>query len=185
MKTACKSRNGKNTGQGGGRVLSLDALRGLAVMFMIGQHLVYWVGAELSTSFTLRIFGALGGLAAPLFVTLSGLGSSLLSGRHENPDRLLLGRGLLVMGFGYLLNLLTPHWFSMQSWYVLHLIAFGLLTAPLLRRAPNGLLFALVFITIAATVGVQDYLNTPLRLSNARMAETVLPGGVLRLALAE
>jgi len=185
MKTACKSRNGKNTGQGGGRVLSLDALRGLAVMFMIGQHLVYWVGAELSTSFTLRIFGALGGLAAPLFVTLSGLGSALLSGRHENPDRLLLGRGLLVMGFGYLLNLLTPHWFSMQSWYVLHLIAFGLLTAPLLRRAPNGLLFALVFITIAATVGVQDYLNTPLRLSNARMAETVLPGGVLRLALAE
>lgn len=165
--------------------MSLDALRGLAVVFMIGQHLVYWVGAELSASLTLQVFGALGGLAAPLFVTLSGLGSALLGGRHENPDRLLLGRGLLVMGFGYLLNFLTPHWFSMQSWYVLHLIGFGLLTAPLLRRAPNGFLLALVFIVIAATIGVQDYLNTPLRLSNARMAETALPGGMLRLALAE
>ena len=154
-------------------------------MFMIGQHIVYWTGAELSTSLTLGVFGALGGLAAPLFVMLAGLGSALLGDRYKHPDRLFLIRGLLVMGFGCLLNFLTPHWFSMQSWYVLHLIGFGLLTAPLLRRAPNGLLFALIFIVLAATAGLQDYLNTPLRLSNARMAETTLPGGMLRLALAE
>lgn len=185
MRAARESTNRKGRGRRVGRLLSLDALRGLAVVFMIGQHLVYWLGAELSTSLTLRAFGALGGLAAPLFVTLSGLGAALLGGRHENPDRLLLARGLMVMGFAYLLNFLTPHWFSMQSWYVLHLIGFGLLTAPLLRRAPNGFLFALVFIVIAATAGLQNYLDTPLRLSNARMAETDLPGGLLRLAAAE
>jgi uncharacterized membrane protein len=163
----------------------IDALRGLAVLLMITQHVAYWFGV-LGAKRVILVTGALGGLAAPIFVTLSGVGLAFTIHRHaEQCDRLLILRGALLVGFGYLMNLLTPSWFSPLSWYVLHLIGTAMILAPLLRRASDPWMLVLIGLCLIATVGVQNLLDTPPRLFNEDMAAPQKPGGVLRFALAE
>lgn len=129
----------------------------------------------------------LGGLAAPTFITLAGVGTSLLIRTRGGAsiDLTLVRRGLALLGFGYLLNFLTPSWFSAGSWFVLHMMGLAIATAPLWRRLPTALLLALEVVILAATVLVQHLLHTPLLLDNPRMRDLDLPGGALRLALAE
>jgi len=163
----------------------IDALRGLAVLLMVAQHVAYWFGV-LGARQVILVTGALGGLAAPIFVTLSGVGVAFSIQRHpENCDRQLILRGMLLVGFGCLMNLLAPSWFTPLSWYVLHLIGTAMILAPLLRRAPDLWVLVLIVLCLSATVGVQNWLDTPLRLFNEDMAAPRKPGGVLRFALAE
>ncbi len=178
------------------RLLGLDALRGIAVLLMIEQHLGVWLwtgpgpGETLENYPGLLAFNALGGGAAPAFVTLAGIGSSLLVSKRESPDRSLFLRGLVVMGFGYLLSFLTPSWFDLRcSWFVLHLMGLGMLTTPLWRRLPTSALLGLAFAVLAATGFVQAWLDTPLHLTNDYMAGRAPSSPqqytALRLALAE
>lgn len=37
--------------------------------------------------------------------------------RHPDCDKISMIRGLLLMGLGFVLNLLTPHWFSPHSFF--------------------------------------------------------------------
>jgi uncharacterized membrane protein len=92
---------------------------------------------------------------------------------------------LIVMGFGYVMNLLTPSWFSWGSFFALHLIGFGMLLAPLWRRLGVRGVLAVMLCVIAVTPLVQAWLDTPLRLANPRMRDLSHPGGPFRLALAE
>jgi uncharacterized membrane protein len=174
------------------RLLSLDALRGLAVLLMIEQHLGVWLwhgprpGAGLEDYWPLVALNALGGGAAPLFVTLAGVGSALFSARSCGPvDRTIATRGLVLMGFGLALNLVTPSWFSWGSWFVLHMMGFAMVLAPLWRRLPTSALLGVLAAVLVGTALVQSALDTPEVLRNARMRDTSLPGGALRLALAE
>lgn len=176
------------------RLLSLDALRGVAVVLMMEQHLGVWLwqvedprlGALAQAPGYMALNG-LGGLAAPTFITLAGAGTSLLVASRPNlpVDGILLRRGLALLGFGYLLNLLTPSWFSPGSWFVLHLMGFAIATAPLWRRLGNAALLAAEAVLLVATVAVQHWLQTPALLDNTRMRDLDLPGGALRLAFAE
>jgi uncharacterized membrane protein len=183
-----------------GRLLGLDALRGLAVFLMMEQHMGVWLyrpprGASMLSKPILVGFNALGGMAAPLFVTLAGVGSSLLIHKHLKTaprpprgaplDATLVLRGLALMLFGALLNLLTPSWFSPGSWFVLHMMGAAIASAPLWRRLPNAALLGLAAATLLATVAIQNWLGTPVLLLNQRMADTGMPGGPLRLALVE
>ncbi|MCA9661078.1 MAG: DUF418 domain-containing transporter [Myxococcales bacterium] len=176
----------------GARLLSLDALRGLAVFLMMEQHMGVWLyhrapGTALPTH--LVAFNALGGAAAPLFITLAGVGTSLSLRRPGRGDLLLLRRGLVLLGFGYLLNLLTPSWFTLRSWFVLHMMGVAIMTAPLWRRMSSRALLATAALVIAATAPLQHWLGTPRMLSNDRMALKppfeALAGGHLRVAFAE
>jgi uncharacterized membrane protein len=175
------------------RLGGIDTLRGLAVLLMIEQHLGVWLwhirGSlhAITTEHPLMLgFNALGGLAAPLFITLAGVGAVFLCNRHgESRDRTLILRGTILLAMGYGLNLLTPGWFSWGSWYVLHLIGAGLLLSPLLLRLPTAALLGCSAATLLATVLIQNGLDTPLQLSNSRMRDLSLAGGPLRLALAE
>ncbi|MFZ1983026.1 MAG: DUF418 domain-containing transporter, partial [Desulfatitalea sp.] len=169
------------------RWTSIDALRGLAVLLMITQHVAYWVCFPSGANWVVQATGALGGLAAPIFVTLSGWGVAFTSQRNAAAgcDRLLIIRGLVIMGYGFLMNLLTPDWFAPASWYVLHLLGLALILAPLLRRVSNPWLLVLIVLGLVATVIVQNMLETPFRLYNEDMAAPKKPGGVLRFALAE
>ncbi len=174
------------------RRFALDALRGIAVFLMIEQHVGIWVwrGADPGKHVTdypvLMGFNALGGMAAPLFVTLAGIGSALfVAAGRPKCDSTMLRRGLVLMLFGVVLNLLSPSWFSIGSWFVLHMMGFAMALTPVWRRIPNqGLLLGAVFVLVA-TVLVRDWLQTPLPLDNPRMRDMSLGGGPLRLALAE
>ncbi|MGB1276993.1 MAG: DUF418 domain-containing transporter, partial [Nannocystaceae bacterium] len=131
-------------------------------------------------------FNALGGGAAPLFVTLAGAGTSLfVHKRAQGADRTLVQRGLVLMLFGLLLNYLTPSWFSLGSWFVLHMMGFAMATAPLWRRLSTRWLLALSLAVIFATVFWQQAFATPVVSSNAFMSSTTRPGGALRLMAAE
>jgi uncharacterized membrane protein len=167
------------------RLAYIDALRGLAVLFMIAQHVSLWVCAQPHTSVAMMIFGALGGLAAPIFITLSGAGAAFLPTRSKRPDLLLTARGGMIIGFGYILNLLAPHWFSTGSWYVLHLIGTALVMAPLLRRLHDTGLIMLLFGALVVAGILQNHLDTPFRLFNRQMAAPVGLPGIGRYALAE
>ena len=175
-----------------GRLLSLDALRGLAVFLMIEQHLGVWLwrgpdpGHGVGEYMHLIAFNALGGGAAPLFVTLAGVGSALFIARQKpHLDRTLAIRGLVLMGFGLVLNLITPSWFSWGSWFVLHMMGFAIALSAVWRRLPTWAVLALTVAVLVGTAFIQDALGTPARLSNPRMRDLALPGGALRLALAE
>lgn len=184
------------------RLLSLDALRGVAVIFMMEQHLGVWLWdpeqpgrSAIAQAPGYMAINGLGGLAAPTFITLAGVGCSLFIATRLDPrvprspgrplDIILVRRGLTLLGFGYLLNYLTPSWFSAGSWFVLHMMGFAIATAPLWRRLPGPALLAAEGVIFAAAVAVQSWLATPRLLDNARMRDLELPGGALRLALAE
>lgn len=181
------------------RLTGLDALRGIAVLLMVEQHLGRWLWNPGFTRMEdimnahpfMTGFNALGGLAAPLFILLAGAGVALLGGRVSQAapggpaDSMLMRRGLLLLAFGYALNFFTPHWFSPGSWYVLHLIGAALMVSPQLLRLPSPALIFLGVAVLAATPLVQTGLDTPSLLNNSWMRDTSLPGGILRLALAE
>lgn len=175
------------------RLLSLDALRGVAVVLMMEQHMGVWLWhvadptrAGVAQAPLYMAINGLGGLAAPTFITLAGVGTTLLvASREAGVDATLVRRGLVLMGFGYLLNWLTPSWFSWGSWFVLHLMGAAIATAPLWRRLPTAALLALEFILLGVTVAAQAWLRTPPLLTNDAMRDLGRPGGPLRLALVE
>lgn len=174
------------------RLLALDALRGIAVFLMIEQHVGIWLWhgpapGQGTLDYPLLVgFNALGGMAAPLFVSLAGVGSALMSAKNApRTDVLLVRRGLVLMLFGLALNFLTPSWFSWGSWFVLHMMGFAMALAPLWRRLPTPALLVGCGVVLATTVAVQLWLPTPVPITNPRMRDVTMPGGPLRLALAE
>ncbi len=167
------------------RLAFIDALRGIALLLMIAQHVSLWVCAQSRGSLFILMTGALGGLSAPIFVMLSGVGATLLAKHRNRPDLLLVTRGGMIIGFGYAMNLITPHWFSPGSWYVLHMIGAALITVPLLRRLSDTGLILLLFVVLAVTGLLQNHLDTPFRLFNRHMAAPVGLKGAARFALAE
>lgn len=172
------------------RRLGLDALRGVAVVLMIEQHVGIWLWRGPDPDATLRSYAvllganALGGLAAPLFIVLAGVGAALYTATGRR-DRTLVVRGAMLIGFGLLLNVLAVTWFSWSSWFVLHMLGVAVLLAVLWRRWSTTALLTVAALILAATPLVQTWLDTPVPLDNARMGDAGLPGGALRLALAE
>jgi uncharacterized membrane protein len=174
------------------RLLGLDALRGIAVILMIEQHLGVWLfrGPFTMSAHPYYVsFNGLGGGAAPAFVTLAGIGASLLASKRERPDRSLVLRGLVIVGFGYLLSVLTPSWFTWRTWFVLHLMGFGMLVTPALRRLPSSALLGLGLAILLATGWVQAELGVPSPSNNhymaGRAADSPQEWTALRIAVAE
>ncbi len=170
----------------------LDALRGLAVFLMIEQHMGVWLwqgvgrGRPLLEAWPLVAFNALGGGAAPLFITLAGVGTALLVGaRPHGVDGVLVRRGVVLMALGYLLSAMTPSWFSWGSFFVLHLMGFAMITATIWRRLPDAGLLVVAAAVAVGAIAVQTWIGTPLQLSNDLMRDVSRPGGALRLAVAE
>lgn len=174
------------------RLFALDALRGIAVFLMIEQHVGIWLWqgpgpGEHQLDYPVLVgFNALGGMAAPLFVSLAGVGSALfVAAGRPHTDVTLVRRGLVLMLFGLALNFMTPSWFSWGSWFVLHMMGFAMALAPAWRRMPTPVLLLGCACVLVSTVAVQLWLHTPIPLHNPRMRDIGLPGGPLRLALAE
>lgn len=170
------------------RITSLDFLRGIAVLLMVQQHTGYWfwqsggnIGSLITKYPVMVIMNGLGGLAAPLFIALAGAGTTLSFTAGKN-DRTIFLRGLLLIVFGYLLNLLTPGWFAPWSWYVLHLIGLCMCLSPFLRRLNATILFITAFIIVASSVCLLSYYGMPRYFSNSFMRGTCSAAGILKLA---
>ncbi len=176
-----------------GRIAMVDALRGLAVALMVQQHLGVWLWKEPMMPVWSHFIrhplmvgcNLTGLLAAPLFVTLAGFGAELAGEKIPHAGMVLARRGIAVILVGYLLNFAAPHWFTPSSWFVLHLIGFSLLLAPLLSRLPAPGLLLLYPLVFALTALAQGLLGTPLLLLDTRMGNASMAGGIARLALAE
>lgn len=175
------------------RLTTLDALRGLSVFAMIEQHVGIWLWEGPAPGKTeldypaLVAFNAGSAIGAPMFYVLAGVGTAFLC-RHatrQGLDGALVRRGLMLYGFGLLVNLLTPSWFSWGSFFALHMMAVGIMSAPLWRRLSDRTLLLLAALILAATPFGQAWLETPADLTNPHMRDVSLPGGALRLALFE
>jgi len=170
------------------RLVSLDALRGLAALLMVQQHLGVWLVDRARYAGQLRAglmyINLAGGIAAPLFITLAGVGVALGEQRKaEGRELWLRGVQLIMLGLG--LNLMVPSWFSAGSFYVLHLLGVWLIVAPWLARLRTIALLMVCFALLAGAVLGQSWLQTPVHLSNEMMRDTTKEGGWLRLALLE
>ena len=170
------------------RINALDFLRGIAVILMVQQHTGYWFwksGGSISSLIAehpfMVIMNGLGGLAAPIFISLAGAGTTL-SYASGKKDREIFLRGIILILFGYLLNLLTPAWFAPWSWYVLHLIGLGMCLSPLLRRMNSYILFLVASFAIVATVMLLEYYSMPRYFNNAFMRGALSIPGILKLA---
>ena len=172
------------------RVHYIDALRGAAIMLSLNQHIGAWLyradrtAGQLERALFYWINSA-GGLAAPLFITLAGVSAMLFAGSRQARDSAAVKRGAVVILYGYLLNVLAPGWFSWGAWFVLHMIGFGIMTTPVVRRLPNLLLAVLIIAILGISVFAQQALHTPIVTSDDHMNSTSPPGGLIRLILFE
>ncbi len=176
------------------RLESLDFLKGIAVIFMMIQHFSIWfVDPAWKTSghgfinqfqnLFFLIMNALGGFSAPAFVMISGMGAWFFITGNGSASRIIT-RGVMILAAGYILNLICPVWFSLGSWYVLHLIGAMMIFVPLIRKLPHQLLPLVVITITAAAILAQHYFNVSLHAFNKEMSDMSQPGGVLRIALA-
>ena len=188
-----KTQSDRSSKIGPHRYAGIDALRGIAVILMIQQHMLAWLWdspkipfGKLLREYPLSMgLNLLGNLAAPLFVTLAGMGACLFLDRAQGRGRTLVMRGACIVLLGFALNLLAPFWFGPCTWYVLHLIGLCLMLSPALSRIPWPFLAALALVLFAATPIVQTLLGTPIYLPETRLNDASLSGGIARLALAE
>ena len=167
------------------------------MILMIQQHLGVWLwkGPRPDTTLydypAMLTLNALGGLSAPLFITLAGIGVSLMANRQPDRaiDSTLVRRGAAVLAMGVALNLAIPSWFGWQSWYVLHLMGFGFITSPALRRLSTTALLWMTGIVILGTGAVHSMFDVPSYLTNDYLAgrsdQTPETMATIRLALFE
>ena len=111
------------------RLEFVDELRGLAILFMVFIHAAAtWQPSNISQTSLLGILaGAVGGLAAPLFVTLFGWG---LANSSLNSKKILI-RTSILFSLQFPLNLFASHLFPIITPGILSLFALLYLTSPL------------------------------------------------------
>ena len=111
------------------RLEFVDELRGLAILFMVFVHAAAtWQPSNISQTSLLGILaGAIGGLAAPLFVTLFGWG---LANSSLNSKKILI-RATILFSLQFPLNIFASHLFPIITPGILSLFALLYLTSPL------------------------------------------------------
>ncbi len=156
---------------------TLDLFRGVALILMIEQHLGSWLwtGLQGANTFTdhpiIVLTSLLGGLAAPMFIIATGIGATyLFAKKAEHFTQTALKRSLAIFVFAYLLNVFVPSWFSWQSWYILHFLAFCLGVSPLLIQRKNRTLVILAIVTLLISAVISELLSLPDSLSNSDMS---------------
>jgi len=128
------------------RDISVDNLRALAVLFMILVHAAAtWMPSTASkTSLIAYVVAGIGGLAAPLFVTLFGWG--IAASTSLTWKKIFQRAGILAL-CQLAVNFAAPHLFDPLTPGVLTLFSLLYLTAPLwnkLSDAPKVEFFTLV-----------------------------------------
>ena len=138
----------------GQRIEHVDSIRAVAVLLMVMVHAAATWGPSPNSqsSFLVYIVSGLGGLAAPLFVTVFGWGCFHSS---STPSQRYLRAGFLLLS-QLVINLTAPHLFDVFTPGVLTLFAVLILIQPLWVRPfknyherKNFILWASIFATLA------------------------------------
>jgi len=174
------------------RIKYIDALRGFAVILMVQQHLQSWLWNKHWLSYGITFpqhplmlsLNFLGNFSAALFLIVAGIGSAILYDNNTSKVQ-FLKRGIFILVCGYILNVITPHWFKPGSWYILHSMGIAYIISPLLNRINSKVLYLLSGLFVIFAALIQTWLNTPLMLGNDYMNNISMKGGLIRLMFAE
>ena len=130
----------------------IDSLRGLAVLLMVMVHAAAtWNPyTEPQTSVLAYTIAGLGGLAAPLFVTIFGWGLVKSKSTYNS----LLKKALLLILLQIFVNLFSPHLFETFTPGVLSLFALLLLFRPTIIQASESRKNTTIFSIIMASLFV-------------------------------
>ena len=125
------------------RYREIDSLRGLAVLLMVMVHAAAIWSPKLSTetSSLSYIVAGLGGLAAPLFVTIFGWG--LIKSRSNNRSSIIKAMILLILQI--LVNLSSPQLYQPLSPGILSLFAVLIILKPLIIKITTSRTIFLLF----------------------------------------
>ena len=118
------------------RFVHVDAMRGLAILCMVQVHTAAIMPAPVSIDHPIALISAsIGGMAAPMFVLISGWafqrGLDRRRARGESVLRWSLVRGGALIGLQFLLGILLPQRFDIASPGILTLLGICALLFPL------------------------------------------------------
>ena len=139
------------------RFREIDSLRGLAVLLMVMVHAAATWNPHNSAQSTwiAYLVAGLGGLAAPLFVTIFGWG--LVRSKSTTNGNIIKATILLLLQL--LVNLLSPHLFDPLTPGILSLFALLILIKPLIVNMANNNISFLVFsISIFLIYGLSSFI---------------------------
>ena len=141
----------------GGRLCSVDVLRGVALVFMVVNHFgdcLVGGGWQSPTGIFVRGVGI---FPAALFYMVAGISVVLVDHRLRRRGegrlavwRRLLPRAFLIVVMGYLFNVVVFGWGELLSWSVLQLIGLSLIVCQLSLELPWQGRVALAAIFVAA-----------------------------------
>ena len=139
------------------RFREIDSLRGLAVLLMVMVHAAATWNPHNSAQSTwiAYLVAGLGGLAAPLFVTIFGWG--LVRSKSTTNGNIIKATILLLLQL--LVNLFSPHLFAPLTPGILSLFALLILIKPLIVNMANNNISFLVFsISIFLIYGLSSFI---------------------------
>ena len=139
------------------RFREIDSLRGLAVLLMVMVHAAATWNPHNSAQSTwiAYLVAGLGGLAAPLFVTIFGWG--LVRSKSTTNGNIIKATILILLQL--LVNLFSPHLFDPLTPGILSLFALLILIKPLIVNMANNNISFLVFsISIFLIYGLSSFI---------------------------
>ncbi len=148
------------------RIVSVDLLRGIALVFMIINHFGQtFVGGGFHSLVAMLIL-FFGIIPAPLFYVVAGISVVLVNHRFRLKGastksiwQWALSRGILIMGLGYLFSVVMFGTIWVLDWSILQLIGLSLIVAQLTIYLPRRYRVFLPIILIIIAPFLRLWLN--------------------------
>ena len=139
------------------RIKAIDSLRGLAVLLMVMVHAAAtWSPYQsVQTTWLAYLIAGLGGLAAPLFVTIFGWG--LVKSQSTQINNLIKASILLILQI--IVNISSPHLYDTFAPGILSLFAILIFIKPLiLKLSSNKLNLTLFWLGLVVVYLVNEHI---------------------------
>ena len=139
------------------RYSSVDSLRGLAVLLMVMVHAAATWNPYSSTqaTFLAYIVAGLGGLAAPLFVTIFGWGLTISKSTFSSN----IIKAIILLLLQIIVNLTSPHLFNIFTPGILSLFAILLLLKPIIlyfSKSSGNLITGVLLLCSILIISIHD-----------------------------
>ena len=118
------------------RIVAIDSLRGLAVLLMVMVHAAATWNPyqEVQTTWFAYLIAGLGGLAAPLFVTIFGWG--LVKSQSALKNNFI--KAAILLFFQIIVNISSPHLYKTFTPGILSLFAILIIAKPIIVKLSSN-----------------------------------------------